>query len=491
MNESRMNALNVAAHGFPVLAYITSEPLSLPFTLRIQHSSARKQVTLMLRTPAAYLYGADDEAAFVAQYDADNLLPGTRHHAATAHIPNTRRLGVARNNNDCELTRLTLCLKKPCPLWCPLMEALTPAPSEDAVKSFNELVELAKATTIRIYFDQDWLSPEQQAPLSWLLKGKNTYTGFPVGRYYSKHSRRADWTVFQPLAEAFTPKRRVSDLPSTPPPYKRRTTDRQSEPDAILDDVANKAQSPTEIATLACKQRKAISAVVQRHLPALVDRLVQPAMDEHLTARLPTLFALPPTFSPSLSDSDGSQSPQDPSASAAALPVHRYNSTPLGARPPHNLTPLGLSLLPHLLAHLSPQLEKLLASALHGSLTYQANAASTELSETADDYLCELRQVCDDGVEELQKQAAYVLDDVREKGGDAEDELVADASDRLWAEGDRVVESAGERVRERGEKVLTNVMQRLEGRLKRASEGKENEEHSIKVKRSEKRQRAR
>jgi hypothetical protein len=495
-----MNESNLARHGFPVLAYLTPEPLSLSFTLRIQHHDARKQVTLMLRTPAAYVHGADNKTAFVAQYDADNLLPGTRTNAATVHIPQVRRDGVARNAKDCEWTTLTLCLDKPCPLWCPFLEALTPAPSENAVKSFDELVQFAKATTIHIVFDSDWLSPEQRAPLSWLLKGKYALTGFPVGRYYGKHFRHADWTVFRPLVEA--PKRgrrgpsNVDDImtysltyaasgsPSSPPPYKRRTADEQPEPDAIPVDIANEVQSPTELATSPAKssspdpsqdeketdfQTSAISAVVQRHLPALVDTLLQSAVDERLTARLPTLFALPPTFSSSLSSSDASQSPQHLSTSAAALPLETHTSTSLGARLPHDLTPLGLSLLPHLLAHLSPQLQKLHASAISHSLTYQAQAASLEISESAADYLSELEQVRDEGVQELQRQAGYVLDDVREKGGDVGEELVADVSERVWTEGERVVESVGERVMERGERVLTDVMGRLKGRMKRVS----------------------
>ncbi|UPX12652.1 uncharacterized protein EKO05_0003193 [Ascochyta rabiei] len=125
-----MNESSLARHGFPVLAYLTSEPLLLLFTLRIQHYDARKQVTLMLRTPAAYVHGANNKTAFVAQYNADNLLLGTRTNAATVYLPQVRRDGVARNAKDCEWTTLTLCLDKPCPLWCPFLKALTPAPSE-------------------------------------------------------------------------------------------------------------------------------------------------------------------------------------------------------------------------------------------------------------------------------------------------------------------------------------------------------------------------
>ncbi|KAJ4989585.1 hypothetical protein SVAN01_04962 [Stagonosporopsis vannaccii] len=465
-----MNDVEPSRHGFPVLAYLTPDPLSLPFTLRIQHHDVRKQVTLMLRTPAPYLHGADSNTAFVAQYNADNLLLESRPNAATVYIPQERRDSVARNTIDCEWTTLTLRLHRPCPLWCPFLEAFTPAPSEKAVTSFNELTQLAKATTVYIVFDSNWLSPEQRVPLSWLLKGKHArhaLTGFPVGRYYSKHFRQADWTVFGPLVEAPKQGRKASGSPSSPPPYKRRIADEQPSPDADSVNAANKVQSPTELATETDFQTSAISAVVQKHLPSLVDKLLQSAVDERLTAHLPLLFALPPTFSSWLSSSsDASQSPQHLSTSAAALPPATQAATPLGVRPPHDLTPLGLSLLPHLLAHLSPQLEKLHASALAHSLTDQAKAAALDISESAADYVSDLQQVRDEGVQELQRQAGYVLDDVRERGEDAREELVADASERLWADGERVVESVGTTVRERGEKVLADVTAILERKVK-------------------------
>jgi len=201
-----MRKSTVGKHGIPVLAYLTSEPLSLPFSLRIQHNEARKQVTLMLRTPAAFLHGANDELAFVAQCDADNVLPGTAMDAATVHVPPARRAEIERYPTSSRITTLTLSLKHPCPLWCPRLEALVPTPSPSAVESFNELVQFAKATCVHIVFDSGWLSPEQQAPLQRLARGKEALSGFPVHDYYARHHRRADWTIFGPLAE--TPHKR-------------------------------------------------------------------------------------------------------------------------------------------------------------------------------------------------------------------------------------------------------------------------------------------
>ena len=190
-----MSKSNSGKHGIPVLAYLTSEPLSLPFTLRIQHHEPRKQVTLMLRTRVS-LHGADDEQAFVAQYDADNLLPDTGE--ATVHMPAARLAQIVRNPSSSQVKKLSLRLRRACPLWCPLIEALLPKPEPCHVEAFNELVQLAKATVVHIVFDYHWLSLDARVPFQRIIKRKEILTGFPVAEYYSRFYRPADWTVFGP-----------------------------------------------------------------------------------------------------------------------------------------------------------------------------------------------------------------------------------------------------------------------------------------------------
>jgi hypothetical protein len=189
-------------HGFPVLAYLTPEPLSLPCTLRIQHHEPRKQVTLMLRTCVS-LHGAHDEQAFVAQYDADNLLPNTG--AQTVYTPAARLADIVRNPSSHRITTLSLQLKQACPLWCPRLEALLPKPEPAHVEAFHELVQLAKARTVHIVFDYHWLSQDAQVPFQRITKGKETLTGFPVAEYYSRFYRLADWTVFGPELNSSEP----------------------------------------------------------------------------------------------------------------------------------------------------------------------------------------------------------------------------------------------------------------------------------------------
>jgi hypothetical protein len=182
-------------HGFPVLVYLTSEPLSLSCTLRIQHHEPRKQVTLMLRTCVS-LHGADEQA-FVAQYDADNLTTGGD---ATVRVPKDREAETARNPTSSQMTTLSLHLNHPCPLWCPRSEALLPPPEPAHVDTFSELVQLAKAVTLLIVFDYNWLSLDARVPYQRLVKGKERLAGFPVHEYYSRFYRLADWRAFGPTA---------------------------------------------------------------------------------------------------------------------------------------------------------------------------------------------------------------------------------------------------------------------------------------------------
>ena len=223
---------NPGKHGFPVLAYLTSHPLTLSCTLRIQHHEPRKQVTLMLRTCVA-LYGAhahcgddeqgsDEEQAFVVQYDADNLVYDARLAAPTIDMPPTRLSSIVRVGSDdsddtqMQMQTLTLHLARPGPLWCPDRDVLLPKPEPAHVELFNELTQLAKAKTVQLVFDRSWLSLAQQVPLQRIIKGKEALAGFPVADYYCRAYRRADWTVFAPPAAAAEPSNKRARRGETP-----------------------------------------------------------------------------------------------------------------------------------------------------------------------------------------------------------------------------------------------------------------------------------
>jgi hypothetical protein len=227
----------------------------------------------------------------------------------------------------------------------------------------------------------------------------------------------------------------VSSPPSSPPPYKRKIVEHEQAP------------SPTELATSPATvksyredgfaaekpidderdfQTRAITRVVQRHLPAvLADVLpatLKQILPELLPAMLPALFALPASFTSSYDssslDSDSSHA-QPPQTSGKSLV---QDLPPYNLRP-SDLTPLGASLLPHVLAHVQPQLQKMHARSLARGVHRLHRDAALELEEEAEEYKAELAQVRDDGFEDLQHEAGYRLDEVREMGRDVAEEV--------------------------------------------------------------------
>lgn len=197
-----MNNSNKPKFGFPVLVYLhTSAPLSLSFQLRIQYNAARKQASFMLSTAASpYLEGARDEHAFIAQYDADNIDSNTpNNNEMQLQVPPTRLDELKRDTGTPQIVPLTLRLKRPCPLWCPRLDALVPAADSSAAEaSFKEVVQFSKSITLHIILNRKWLTDEHMLLLQIVKSGSEALSGYPVTRYYSNFFIQADWTVFGP-----------------------------------------------------------------------------------------------------------------------------------------------------------------------------------------------------------------------------------------------------------------------------------------------------
>ncbi|KAJ8116857.1 hypothetical protein OPT61_g1802 [Boeremia exigua] len=380
--------------------------------MRVLHNEARKQFTIALRT-SALLHGAEDEQAFVAQYDADNLTPGTiAFDTATIHLPGERRSAIARNA-DPQIMTLSLSLNKPCPLWCPRLEALAPKPEPGAISSFNELVALAKAMKVHIIFDYKWLHKDTRAVFQRLVKGKERLSGYPLEKYYAKALRLADWTIFSPADAAAAPPtyaeppqkrpRQVSHSTPSPHPPKRQLLEQVQSPVQIL--------SPTECATSPSVyaneqdeydfQYQAISRVVVRHLPGILKEV----LPDLIKAVFPTLLTLPASFESSF-DSEASQVP--------------------------NLTPIGAALIPHILAHIQPQLQKMQSQALSSALQRREEAA-LDFEDDFEFHKAELMQIRDDGIDDLQREATDALHSAQEKGADWAEELAEEAEEAVCA----------------------------------------------------------
>lgn len=182
----------------PVLAYLTSQPLSASCSMRL-FCKDDKQLSIALYFPVA-LHGAEEEQIFVVQYDADNRRDRSPAalNSASVYIPKDRLDEFARNT-EFEITTLTLNLKQPAPVWCPLNQVIAPQPFPASVVAFNELVELAKATTVHLVFDCKWLAAANQAAIQRLVKGKASLDGCSLNRYFIKGWALKDWTHFAPV----------------------------------------------------------------------------------------------------------------------------------------------------------------------------------------------------------------------------------------------------------------------------------------------------
>lgn len=403
-----MTNSNLGKQGIHVLACLTSEPLSLPCSMRIFYDQPCKQVTIALRT-SLVLYGYTGEQTFIAQIDADNLLPGsTAVDSATIHLRDEQRSILARNA-DPKITTLSLNLTRPCPLWCPRADILVPVPEPSAIASFNELVALAKATTVHIVFDYKWLHKDAQTAFRRLAKGKERLHSYPLEKFYAKPLKRRDWTIFTPPDDISTPPpgpaepsnkrpRQTSISTSLSPPSKRKVLGKAQPP--------SHAASPTECASSPPAypkdndededegdfQQQAITRVVRRHLPTILKDI----LPDVIAKALPPLLALHSSLASSFDSSHDSQTP--------------------------DLTPLGASLVPHILAHIEPQLLKINARALSSAFRRREEAA-LEFEEDFEYHKADLIQIREDAIDDLQREATDALHLVKEKGTDWADEF--------------------------------------------------------------------
>lgn len=439
--------------GFPVLVHLTpSAPLSLAFQLRIRYNVARKQASLMLGTAAsAYLQGARDEHTFVAQYDADNLDSHTPNSTQVQlQVPPARLEELKRDAGTPLVVPLTLHLKRPCPLWCPRLDALVPVAESAAAKaSFNELVQLSKATTVHITLNRKWLTDEHVRLLDMIKSRSETLSGYPVARYYSTLFNQADWTVFRPESPSKRPRDgksphthstsssnahtgAVSAAPSSPPLYKRTDAHKSPSSTPIL--------SPTEVASSPSYshisrrllglqpqgnedehdfQAQAITRVVERHLPGLLQQLLPDIVKQNV----PDLFILPATFPSYTSDLSTSSPPN-------------LNTMPY----PRDLTPLGAALLPSIIDHLQPQVQNMISSSLNRGVESRRKLAVDEIGDAADEKLAEMYLERARGMDVVEKERVAIMDDLRherEEGVKVLQQQRDDGLDNVEAERDR------------------------------------------------------
>lgn len=186
----------VRKSGIPVLAYPKHNDTSpVPLSLVIICNEHPPQATICLRS-SLFIHGFKDAQTFILQYDADNFVPGPLSlDAALITLPQTQLKKVVRNGNP-QIRTLSLALKKVCPIWCP-RSSVSPTPEHGFETSFDQIVDLAKATKLDILFDYNWLHRDAHSLFHQLIEHSNKLSGFPVHKHYNKLYRCVDWSVFK------------------------------------------------------------------------------------------------------------------------------------------------------------------------------------------------------------------------------------------------------------------------------------------------------
>ncbi|KAG9197009.1 hypothetical protein G6514_002535 [Epicoccum nigrum] len=410
--------------GVPVVC-LNSEPSSPSCHLRIfKNRDNNNQITLALHI-AATLQGAEEEQAFIVQYDGDNL-QSAAIDLEPSNIRSCVRDEIARHA-DPDFKTLTLCLKQPAPIWCPRDQAIAPQANVESVDIFNHVVNLAKATAVKLVVDLKWLAPDEQSVIRHIVKGKGIFAGFSsIPKYYTRYWVRRDWTYFAPAATPGLSGKRArpsfSSSGSASPPTKRVLLDDLNAPSPTV-----VASSPPYIAKADAEtdfQTEAITRVVVRELPTILSTLLPAILTAVLPQQLPQLiphfFVDPPSNS---FDSNESTLPQ------------------------LQLTTMGAALIPPLLQHLKPQLQDIESRVLSRTKA-QRERAELEFDENVEDKKSELVEIVEQGKQDLETERGYQLDGLRHDIEEEADDLVEVVTDQVREAAEFVAEDAVKRLKE-------------------------------------------
>lgn len=228
--------------------------------------------------------------------------------------------------------------------------------------------------------------------------------------------------------------------------------------------------------------KRTLPAVLPDILPSMLPDILPSILPEILSTILPALFALPPSFTSSYDSSSfdsSSPSPERPSIG----PRHNRNDYTLR---PSSLTPLGASLLPHLLTSLFPQLQKMHARALARGVHYWQRTAFAELEDTVLGYKGELSQLRDEGLEELRAEAReavnLAIDGVREEAMGVAEMVEDEVCGRAEDVKDELCERIEREVKRRGEMAVADVRRAVQDAV-RDAEHRGGKEESFRGKR--------
>lgn len=181
--------------GIPVLAYPHCDAAPMLSSMMFRFNEAQATASILLQL-LLHVNGYDEPQTFTLQYDADNLKPGSLG-PATIPLPQHRLDEIAREGNP-QMQTLSLTLKRTAPMWSPRDVRLRPQPGHEV--AFDQVAVLARATTLHILFDFNWLHRDHHAVFRRLVARPDELRGFPVWRHYSKLYRKEDWQIFEDQA---------------------------------------------------------------------------------------------------------------------------------------------------------------------------------------------------------------------------------------------------------------------------------------------------
>ena len=184
---------NVRKGGIPVFVYATSDaasPVLLSLVFKCNESPAQATLSVQSSLPVD---GVDEPQTITLQYDADNLASCSLG-PATIPLPQLRLKQISRKGNP-QIRTLSLVLKQACPVWH--LPTSRPLAARHGFESlFEQLSGLAKARTLYILFDYNWLHRETHAVFEHLVKHPQRLSAFTVDRNFARKYRCADWSIF-------------------------------------------------------------------------------------------------------------------------------------------------------------------------------------------------------------------------------------------------------------------------------------------------------
>lgn len=186
--------------GIPAVVSVPHKQRPWLCFLVVRVDARRQQATVELQFARRFA-GFDVEQRISLVYDADQLADATLDHADAPPSPYVRQR-IARNNGR-DLRLLSLVAARPCTVrWARRLGDIAHGCDE----RFEQLADLARATTLHVLFDYAWLNPAKSAQFLSLVDASRQLVGFPVDESLFTE---ADWGVFV----------RAGATLEAPPPY--------------------------------------------------------------------------------------------------------------------------------------------------------------------------------------------------------------------------------------------------------------------------------